>query len=94
MAGGMPLITHHALERMRFHNNRFHEKRRDYGSSGNEDDDGYGWDGIAIIRCAVGRDGQIGSDHGGWLNGDMGSKGRCDFVAARLAGRWDSCRMR
>ena len=32
----------------------FMRRDGDYGGSGDEDDDGYGWDGIAIIWCAGG----------------------------------------
>ena len=53
---------------------------KDYSGSGGEEDDGYGWDGIAIIWC-VGVDGLGGSAVSmvSWLrlNGGVLSKGRC-----------------
>ena len=46
----------------------------DYGGSGGEDDDGYGWDGIAIIWCAGGWDELIGSEHDGLVEWRCGER--------------------
>jgi len=56
--------------------------RRDGGSGGGEEDDG--WDGTVLQSSDVPVDGMSGwavSMHGGLrLNGGVGSEGRCDFV--------------